>query len=221
MTGDNVQPYEVDDDQVADWLNEAEQEACLRADLLYDTVNSISAGIAMVTDQSQYALTSTALTSEFYNFDWFDIPEHKITLKLITLKELDNIAPAWKTADSSLPEYAITDLLPRQLVVYPAPSSTYNGDYINYRGYRLPTTAMSQDSHTPEIAVTHHRNLAYWVTHKWFELPELDIYDPNKSARDLARFEEAFGPRPDAIAEQLIYRKQGVRFEPRMTFFGG
>lgn len=51
---------------------------------------------------------------------------------------------------------------------------------------------------SPEINSAHHRHLVKWVLHRAYEKPDAETFDPDKSRRALAQFEEYFGVRPDA-----------------------
>jgi len=50
----------------------------------------------------------------------------------------------------------------------------------------------------PELNGAHHRHLVKWALHRGYEKPDAETFDPAKSARALAEFEDYFGVRPDA-----------------------
>lgn len=51
---------------------------------------------------------------------------------------------------------------------------------------------------SPEINGIHHRHLIKWALHRAYERPDAETFDPEKSVRALAQFEDYFGKRPDA-----------------------
>jgi hypothetical protein len=84
---------------------------------------------------------------------------------------------------------------------------------ITATGITATTTAMNGGVDavvtTPEINGVHHRHLVKWALHRGYQKPDAEVYDPGKSARALAEFEDMFGKRPDAN-----YRKRANSSRP-------
>ena len=51
---------------------------------------------------------------------------------------------------------------------------------------------------SPEIHPSHHRYLIKWAMHRAYEMPDAEVFNPDKCAKALAEFEAYFGVRPDA-----------------------
>lgn len=185
-------PYLSSDANVTAWLNEAEQEACVRAKLIHDTTTpavctiSVTAGTSVyplhdaIIDITRAAFTPAGSTSEE-------------KLYLTDMVELERIYPDWRKY-SDLPRYAIQNDTSIQLACKPSTDGI-----LALECYRLPLANIEdQATEAPEIGRIHHRHLVQWALHRCYARPDAELFNPNKSATALAEFTRVFGLRPDA-----------------------
>lgn len=192
-----AQPYLSTTPQVVGWINEAEEEAAIRARLLFDSstpeVCEIEVDAAAVTAGTRvYALHEAVFQITRAMF----VPEGTTTeyeLYLTDRVEQDRRHPGWR-ARVDIPAQAIHDDTKLELGCKPSVAGT-----IRIECYRTPLVKI-QDSETstPEIHRTHHRYLIHWVLHRAYSRPDSELYDPKRAALEEARFTEHFGIRPDA-----------------------
>lgn len=179
------------DEDVLRWLDEAQQEAVVRARLLHESTNTAICNIAVTSGASVYSLHAS-----LYEIDHIAFLATGATtrtpLKLVSREELDRIRPDWRDKTGT-PEFAIqTD---KQLRLTPTPDVTGT---VLLEGYRLPLVTLEDSGKTPEINAAHHRHLVHWVLHRAYGIQDADSFDPNRSAKSEAAFTDYFGSRPDA-----------------------
>ena len=74
---------------------------------------------------------------------------------------------------------------------------------LQLEGYRVPLSAMQNDTDKPEINQIHHVHLIQWALHKAFSVPDSEFFDPNRSALAEQQFTDYFGPRPDSDLRRI------------------
>lgn len=180
------------DANITAWLNEAEQEAAIRARLLHDVstpavcIINVTAGVsvyplhAAVLDITRAAFTPTGSTTEY-------------ELYLTDRVEQDRTQSGWRTR-VDIPLQAIQTDTTLQLGCIPSTGGT-----IALECYRLPLKNIEDNaSEAPEIGRVHHRHLIQWTLHRCYSRPDAEINDPGRSAKAEAEFTRVFGLRPDA-----------------------
>lgn len=189
---DQVEPYLASFEDVANWASEAEREACIRAHLLRDsstpevceiTLTALAGGTYSLHERVD--TVETAYITDAYGVDY-----------LITI--MDEVSfkkrhPAWFSLEPGLPEILVQN--EKTITVYPAPAATYT---LSLDVFRMPLSDMTISVDEPEIAVTHHDNLIYWMEKRYYEMPEVDANDAGKAAVAEQAFIRCFGIRPDA-----------------------
>ena len=194
---DNVQPYFIEDDAAINWLNDAVNEACIRGRLLYESQNNDVCKIAVSTGSSRYQQHES-----LYELSrvWFEPTNGSCGtyLALMSPESLDRTYyENWK-ALSGFPRFIIQDDTSIRLV--PIPDV---GGELHLEGYRVPLSAMQNDTDKPEINQIHHVHLIQWVLHKAFSVPDSEFFDPNRSALAEQQFTDYFGPRPDSDLRRI------------------
>ena len=96
------------------------------------------------------------------------------------------------------PEHIIQDDTGIRLV--PIPDV---GGELQLEGYRVPLSAMQNDTDKPEINQIHHVHLIQWALHKAFSVPDSEFFDPNRSALAKQQFTDYFVPRPDSDLRRM------------------
>ena len=187
---DLVSPYLWSAPDLTRWANEAEQEAALRANLLFDASTQAVCQIAIVAGTTSYALHAKVHDVEHARI--IDAAGNVTKLAILDRIELERIRPDWRYETRP----------PRALVRYDGrievdciPDASYT---LRLEVHRLPMTDMAADASTPEISAVHHRHLVHWMLHRAYARPDSETRDPGKSASAEAEFSKMFGRRPDA-----------------------
>jgi len=185
-------PYLSSDADATAWFNEAEQEACVRANLIHDDTTPAVCSIAVTSGVRTYALHPAVIDITRASFTPTGSTTESI-LHLTDRVEMDRLYSDWRTR-VDLPRQAIQTDTKLTLGCLPSTSGT-----IALECYRLPLVNIEdQVSESPEIGQIHHRHLIQWAQHRCYSRPDAEIFNPNKSATALAEFTRVFGLRPDA-----------------------
>ena len=194
---DKVEPYLSSDEEVTAWLNEAEEEAAIRARLLFDSSTTavcdiaVSAG-AVTAGTRVYALHESVFEITRAVF----IPTGSTTeydLYLTDRVEQDRAYPGWRNL-VDIPHQLIVDDTKIELGCKPSVAGI-----IRIECYRTPLVKIEDSTNeTPEINRVHHRFLVHWVLHRAYNRPDSQIFDPGRAEREEALFTQQFGIRPDA-----------------------
>ena len=195
-TDDLTPDYFSTDANITAWLNEAEQEACIRSLLIHDTSTASVCNIAVTAGTSVYSLHPSIIAITRAGFTPAGSGTEQV-LYLTDITELDRIYPAWRKY-SELPKYAIQNDTTLQLASKPSTDGT-----LALECHRLPLLNIEdQPTESPEIGRIHHRHLVQWVLHRAYSRPDAEIFNPNKAATALAEFTRVFGLRPDATTRR-------------------
>lgn len=186
---DLAKPYLFKDEQFLEWINEAQDEACIRANLLFESANSALCELDVGPDERSYALDD-----RWYTLSKAFLVQGDCALELtLTSRErLDSLHPRWRTERRSTSALMVFDTRV-EFDVAPVVAST-----LRLEGYRVPLARMEDDEDSPEIARVHHRQLVHWALHRGYSVPDSEVFNPQKAAASLADFVVVFGLRPDA-----------------------
>lgn len=196
-TQDKVAPYLFEQADVARWLIEAEQEACIRGRLLHEADNQAVCDIDVAIGEVVYPLHPA-----LYEIDHIGLLEsgaaRRKPMKLVSREWLDDNLPGWRDC-AGLPCYAIQDDSRIRLV--PTPDATAT---LKLEGYRLPMRGLtSEKTSKPEINPTHHRHLVNWALHRAFSVPDSETLDLGRAGAALEAFTRYFGERPDSDLRRI------------------
>jgi len=189
QTDDVVLDYLVSEESFLEYLNEAQQEACIRSKLLFDRSSSITR-LSTLTGVDSYVIDDSIYTIK----EAFITAANETTrLFIVDSIELDRLCPEWRQ-ETGVPKYLIP--YDDHIELSPKPGDAYE---IKLECYLVPDE-ISDTSMESELQIKkiHHRKLLHWVKHKSYETQDNDILDKNKSLEELAKFERAFGFRPTA-----------------------
>lgn len=188
---DAVIPYRASDEAVTGWLNEAEQEACIRGRLLHESGDQAVCQIAVIAGTAHYPLHPALYEIDYIAFaPTGDTRHHPV--KLLSREELDRIEPGWRER-TGRPEYAIQGDTSIRLACTPETSGT-----LYVEGFRVPLDSLVNDNDEPEIHKSHHVKLIHWVLHRAFSVPDSETIDPARAQLAEAAFTACFGLRPDS-----------------------
>ncbi|MBZ0158397.1 MAG: hypothetical protein K8I29_19540 [Alphaproteobacteria bacterium] len=195
------------DDTLARYANEAEREACRRADLLIDSTTIAVCSIAVSANTASYALHG-----KIRRVLEAKLASQPVPLFLKTKGELDELYPEWRN-ETGTPVYVIPN--PTTVRLVPTPTAT---DTLALEVVRLPLADMSLEDPdaTPEIPEAYHFDLIDWICHLAYSKQDAETMDLEKAKLHEARFTAKFGPRPSALSETNRVRSprnRGMRFK--------
>lgn len=180
---DQTAPYLWSDSEIVGYLNDAENEACIRANLLVEEQTLILAA-----GQQSVGLDPRVL----------DVAEVRRVIGRLPLRR-ESIAGFNGWPSNGTPRgYALSG---RILYVRPIPQTP---ETLWLRIYRLPSEPLVLDwpNSEPEIPTSEHLRLLDWALYRAFSKRDADTYEKNRGMDYGARFEANFGPRPSAHARQ-------------------
>lgn len=205
---DGSQPYRADDPTVTRWLNEAVDEACIRADLIFDTTSPFC------TIPIQPNVPTYALAQPIHKISAAWSTTFRSNLEPTDQSALDRVGQhyplhgryrrrSWAWCDywaqwrtqTGHPRFYLRDGQSIRLV--PIPS---DADTLNLEVYRTPRESerMRDPEDCPRIASVHHSGLTDWAMYRAFLRRDEDQNDPKLAATHLELFTARFGERPDA-----------------------
>lgn len=191
---DRVVPYFATTSMIVAWLNEAEEEAAIRAHLLREVSNPDLCEIAVtVAGGNTYPLHEAMVWITRAQF----IPDgltaaDACPLHLISHTEIDRVFPRWRTTTEQ-PRYLIVHDTTVQLGCLPLTDGL-----LQLEGCRVPLDKIEdRTSESPEINRAHHRHLVLWALYRNYSRPDSQVYDPGRAQKALDEFERMFGARPD------------------------
>jgi hypothetical protein len=187
---DRAEPYLASNADVLTWLDEGQEEACIRAKLIYESVRANVCNIAVVAGTSVYSVHASVLDVVKASFTPTGSTS-PVDLILSDRIELDRIKSGWRYAVEA-PQYLVQDDTKVQFGCIPSDSGT-----LAIECYRLPLSKI-EDADTPEIGRAHHRHLVQWALFRAFGRPDAELFDAARSEKALAAFERMFGKHPDA-----------------------
>jgi hypothetical protein len=187
---DRAEPYLAINTDVLTWLDEGQEEACIRAKLIYEASNTKVCSIAVVAGVSVYPVHAAVLDIMKATFTATGSTSC-VDLILTDRIELDRIKNGWRRVEEA-PKYLVQDDTKVQFGCIPNVSGT-----LSIECYRLPL-AKIEDADKPEISRAHHRHLVQWALHRAFSRPDAELFDPARSEKAFMAFERMFGKHPDA-----------------------
>ena len=188
---DTVRPYLWQDEDIDDWLNEAQHEAAIRARLLRATPASHPALCEYPLAAGEAAITVPDQLYEISHQEWAAGSERR-PLKLVSREWMDTTLPGWRGMPAAEPDYLVQDR--QQIEVVPPPIVA---GAVLIEGYRLPEP-MESDEDEPRIPLAHHIHLVQWALHVGYSIPDAETFNPGKAQAAESEFGRYFGARPDA-----------------------
>jgi len=187
---DKVQPYLFADEDVIDWLNDAQRQACIRGRLLREDANPAVCEIALNPSQKTYPLHKAVY--EIINARIVPVSGRSRPVFLASREWLDENMPGWRD-DHGPAEFAIQD--DTSIRVSGAITA---GDKLAIECYRTPLKLLANDTDKPEIHEAHHEHLIQWALHKAFSVVDAETLDAKRSERAENEFTRYFGTLPDS-----------------------
>ncbi len=213
LLDDNALPYGWSDAVLDDYLNEAQEEAAIRASLLHDAATDAVTLISVTSGTASYALDSRII--DIISVTDVDQPA---TLVPFTMDDLVcSYGAGWQSRVGTPIGY-LTDAVSGQITLFPAPDADTS---IRLEVYRRPLVSMAADGDTPEIPAEHHFNLVDWALWRAYSHAGTDDQDLPRADRHLAVFDNNFGDRPSAKVAGFLARGITMNITPTMYFNAG
>lgn len=207
------------DAELIEDINEAVDEAYLRSDSLYETVQTAITPTTVQASQVEYDID--AATLQMHSVRLVDPTDSNNNNVLIpsTVEEMYSLNPQWQDK-AGKPTHFITDWYPKKLRFYPLPTTAQQDVGLTIECWRSYTgSKLTAPSDVPLVDPLNHRQLHEWVLYRIFSDHDLDTYDPARGQAHLAHFEEMFGCRPSAKSMRLRESYKGT-IKPRFTVDG-
>jgi hypothetical protein len=188
---DAVAPYLWSSEEVIGWINEAEEEACLRGKLIFEGSRPEITQIAVtVAGGNTYKLHDA-----LFEINYASLTDASGCTNELLIKSRDQLTrelPDWRT-NTDVPKHLVHYDKTVQLgAVVGAPYT------LKVEGFRYPIKCMKAEQDVPEIGRTHHIHLVQWVLYRAYAKPDSETLNKDKSKEALQNFEDYFGPRPDS-----------------------
>lgn len=200
--GDSVPDYFISQALFLDYLNEAEEEAAFRKNLLFDKTSSFCT-IPVLANTTVYALDPCIYAVCYADIYGTDLIRYRLTPT--DRIEMDRLYKDWRT-ETRKPEWFIQ--YDNTLELIPIPETTYT---LKLEVYRLPLDSMCSSGDEPEIQRNHHRSLVEWTLYRAFSSPDLDTQDMGRANDHLKKFTAIFGNRPSADNQHSNYANRPHR----------
>lgn len=195
-------PFWADED-LMDWLNDAQAQACVRARLIREDARREVCRIGLSPARHTYALHPSVF--EIIHLRLVPlVPEGRTRhVRLVSRELLDAEQPDWRD-DERPASRAIQDDTSLRVV-----GAIQEGDALMLECYRLPLEPMQSMSDEPEIHPAHHEHLIQWALHKAFSVPDAEGFDPARSALAEQAFTAYFGPLPGSDMRRITREDVG------------
>jgi hypothetical protein len=194
--GDKTAPYLFPDEDVTDWLNDAQEQACIRARLLREDANTDVTRITLSVGTHTYRLHES-----LYEIIALNLIQaaggDPVSLVIKSREWLDANMPRWRFTEDPA-RYVIQDETSIRVV-----GTFAVGDRIDMECYRLPLEPMANDADEPEIHRAAHVHLIDWALHRAFSVPDAEGFDATRSQKSETDFTAYFGPLPDADMRRI------------------
>lgn len=200
---DKVEPYLFDDESVIGWLNEAVQEACIRGRLLHECDNVDICQIVLQQGQIKYQTHPKLYEITHASISLPDVNDgRREPICLISFEEMDKAYDDWRYDGTHRRHYNDPYYLIQHDTYVRLSYPPKDSGVLYLEGYRLPNEMINDDD-VPELHLAHHSHLLDWALHKAFDIPDSEVFDPNKSQMAEARFTQYFGIRPDSDLRRI------------------
>lgn len=196
LAGDTKAPQFWKDDDITDWLNDAQVQACVRGRLLLEDANPAMCIIDIEANRHTYPLHRKLY--ELVRLDYKAAGESCSTpIKVKSREWLDENQPQWRDVHRPT-RYAIQGETSIRLAGTPTTAGV-----LTIEAYRLPREVMAQPASRPEIHEASHEHLIQWALHKAFSVPDSEAFDPQRATKAEDAFTAYFGPLPDSDMRRI------------------
>ena len=197
LANDKAAPFFVSDDEARDFLNEAENQACIRGRMIHAADDAEVCDLVVSAGRALYEFHPSLIEIDNCCFRENGAARRGPPIEFHSQEWLDDCVQDWRDK-SGAPRYAILNDTSIRLV--PRPSV---GGLLIFEGYRAPKRPMSKTTDSPEIARHHHEHLVQWALFRAFSIPDSEFIDPTRAAAAESAFAAYFGPLVDVDLRRL------------------
>lgn len=197
-THDLASPPLWTDEELTEYANDGEREACRRARLIIDSEGDMCV-IDMGIGDTTIDLDPTIIFVKRVRVTGQTLP-----LKRASWRDMDDSISNWEAHTGKIDKF-ISDWQTGKLRVYRIPTAPA---ILNLTVIRLPLVDMANDEDIPEIHLRYHASLLNWIKYRAYMKRDADTMDEALALKYLALFEEEFGKRSSAVDEEWIEREQ-------------
>lgn len=190
QAGDNKEPYFCDKDLLTLYANEAQVEACRRAQLLVDTAH-----VQLQASQELVGLPPHALrvTRAFVN---------RQPVRVVSVQDMDAMHPGWQFDNpQSQVTHLVSGVTSGALHLWPCPNAELE---LVMTVQSLPKQSLVDEGDTPEIRPEAHAGLVEWMLYRAYSREDNDLYNDAKAILALRRFEAEFGRKASSRNEEWV-----------------
>ncbi|CAN5814507.1 hypothetical protein BH20PSE1_BH20PSE1_01090 [soil metagenome] len=198
------------DDELIEFANDGEEQACRRARLLVD---STTAGVCRLSftagDSPVLTLSPVVLTIRQAVWVSSGVPVVRRVLAPMLASEM---YADWDTLDiqpQQQPDVYITDVQTQAIRLHPTPA--VNGA-VELSVFRLPIDKMAALGDEPSIPAYAHRALVQWMLYRAYSKQDADALDAEKAKSAYGLFVQEFGDAKSA--RNQAWMQQEVRVFP-------
>jgi hypothetical protein len=212
---DHTTPPLWSDDSVRRWLNEAQDQAAIRARLLYDTTTPACCRIALLPDERSYRLHPAVFHVEQAVLAVNNGPDLPETIR--PLEPDDDRNMAFLPRDAGRPfrfsvhgpagEFRGSSLRIDRSI----PASTEAE--LRLAVFRTPLFPMDGDDE-PEIDRIHHDKLVYWALSRAYRVRDSEANNEDRAAEAEGQFTRFFGQLPSAQVMRAHQRRKNRTVRP-------
>jgi hypothetical protein len=184
LADDRVKPYFIEDGLLTLFANEAQEQACRRAQLIVDASSDF---LTIETEPLEPLVMLDKRVLDVLRVFVQDTPFGSLLPASTAM--MDAHYGQWH-ADRGMPYYFVTNWQTGAIRLYPTPESRLS---IQLQVVRLPLAPMQADTDTPEIRTEYHHALVQWMLHRGFSIPDSEQFDPGRAALALQQFQNEFG----------------------------
>lgn len=198
---DTFQPYQFDDALLTFFLNEAQQQACMRGRLLLEDADPDMCLIAVEADRHTYPLHPKLyeLTAARLKADGSSEVQK---LKIVSRGWLDSHVCDWRDGAKWWGLGAERYLVQEESSVRIVPTPARDG-VLTIEAHRLPLAEMLEAQDRPEIHEASHAALMDWALYRAFSIPNPDSYNQEQARLHEERFTAYFGLPVDADLRRI------------------
>lgn len=188
------------DELLTIYANEAQDEACRRAQLLRDAMSPLCT-VAYAAGDVAIALDARIVQVLHAFVDGRPVD-------VLGEQQMNAFMPAWLAASESAPRptVLVAGVTDGHLHLWPVPSQA---GQIKLQVQRLPLKPMrveTADTDRPEIRPELHRSLVHWMLYRAYNRGDTELFNDGKAAVHLAQFEAEFGRKASGRNEEWVRR---------------
>lgn len=196
-TQDSKAPFLWSDDEVLEYIDDAQNEACRRAHLLTDSRSDICVATITLGDPV------VEIDPRIIHIRRARRGSDSMPLVRRSVRDMDQMCPGWEGQTSrSTPSVFIPDWEVGVLRVYPVPVIA---DEVLMTVVRMPLKAITDNDSKLEIQPQYHRGLLDWMLYRGYSKADPETRDETKAKASEKNFIAAFGERINAADEHWAF----------------